>query len=64
MSSEHIFTAVFKHAGFSADLSFDCVFKIEANQQNIPISYLLNLQLLQKRERGDMEKDLLWILAG
>lgn len=67
MSSEQIFTAVFSmqvsQTG-EADLSFDCVFKIEANQQNIPMSYLLNLQLLQKRERGDMEKDLLWILAG
>lgn len=30
-----------------ADLSFD-YFHIEANQQNIPMSYLLNLQLLQK----------------
>lgn len=48
-----------------ADLSSH-YFPIVDNQQNInPMAYLLNLQLLQKeRERRDMGKDLLWILAG
>ncbi len=37
---------------------------VEANQQNIPMSYLLNLQLLQKEREERHGKDLLWILAG
>lgn len=57
MSSEQVSADFSMHVSNIRDAdSFLIIFLIEAKQQNIPMSYLLNLQLLQK-ERGETWKD-------